>query len=129
MTGSQNSTADASRVGSVCCSFCLKDKDSVAKLVAGLGVYICNECVELCNLIITQEPEPSSAPRVRGWDEQPDDALLANLGRLQAVVSQVDAALHNHVDMLRARGVSWTRVGEALGVSKQAAWERFSGED
>jgi hypothetical protein len=31
--------------------------------------------------------------------------------------------------MLRDRGVSWTRVGEALGVSKQAAWERFSGED
>jgi hypothetical protein len=45
------------------------------------------------------------------------------------VVSQVDAALHDHVGMLRARGVSWTRIGEALGVSKQAAWERFSGED
>jgi hypothetical protein len=109
----------------VCCSFCLKDKDSVAKLVAGLGVYICNECVELSSLIIAEDP----APRVGGWDEQPDDALLANLGRLQAVVSQVHAALHNHVDMLRDRGVSWTRVGEALGVSKQAAWERFSGED
>jgi len=112
-------------VDSVCCSFCLKDKDSVAKLVAGLGVYICNECVELSSLIIAEDP----APRVGGWDEQPDDALLANLGRLQAVVSQVDAALHNHVGMLRDRGVSWTRVGEALGVSKQAAWERFSGED
>ena len=89
----------------MCCSFCLKDKDSVAKLVAGLGVYICNECVELCSLIIAEDP----APRVGGWDEQPDDALLANLGRLQAVVSQVDAALHNHVGMLRDRGVSWTR--------------------
>jgi hypothetical protein len=44
-------------------------------------------------------------------------------------VSQVDDALHDQVGMLRARGVSWTRVGEALGVSKQAAWERFSGED
>ncbi|HEX4397701.1 MAG TPA: ClpX C4-type zinc finger protein [Trebonia sp.] len=135
MTGSQSSTADARRVGSVCCSFCLKDKDSVAKLVAGLGVYICNECVGLCNLILAQEPEPeqepasASAPRVGGWEEQPDEALLANLGRLQAVVSQVDAAFHNHVGMLRARGVSWTRIGEALGVSKQAAWERFSGED
>jgi hypothetical protein len=128
MTGSQSSTADASRVDSVCCSFCLKDKDSVAKLVAGLGVYICNECVELSSLIIAEAPA-APAPKVGGWDEQPDDALLANLGRLQAVVSQVDAALHNHVEMLRARGVSWTRIGEALGVSKQAAWERFSGED
>jgi predicted transcriptional regulator len=44
-------------------------------------------------------------------------------------VSQVDAAVHDHVDVLRARGMSWTRIGEALGVSKQAAWERFSGED
>jgi hypothetical protein len=129
MTESRSSTADASRVDSVCCSFCLKDKDAVAKLVAGLGVYICNECVDLCSLIIAEEPAPASAPRVGGWDEQPDDALLANLGRLQAVVSQVDAALHNHVHMLRARSISWTRIGEALGVSKQAAWERFSGED
>ena len=37
MTGSQSPTADASRVDSVCCSFCLKDKDSVAKLVARLA--------------------------------------------------------------------------------------------
>ena len=109
----------------MCCSFCLKDKEKVAKLVAGLGVYICNECVELCSLIIAEDP----APRVGGWDEQPDDALLANLGRLQAIVAQVDAALHDQVDMLRTRGISWTRIGESLGVSKQAAWERFSGED
>ena len=40
-----------------------------------------------------------------------------------------DAAAHDHVGVLRARGISWTRIGEALGVSKQAAWERFSGED
>ena len=125
MTGSQNSTADARRVDSLCCSFCLKSKDAVEKLVAGLGVYICNECVELCSLIIAEDP----APRVGGWEEQPDDDLLANLGRLQAIVAQVDAALHNQVGMLRARGISWTRIGEALGVSKQAAWERFSGED
>ena len=126
MTGSQRSTAETSRIGSVCCSFCLKDKDAVAKLVAGPGVYICNECVELCDLILAED---QAAPTVVGWDEQPDAALLANLGRLQAVVAQVDTALHNQVDMLRARGVSWTRIGEALGVSKQAAWERFSGED
>ena len=125
MTGSQSAAAGETKLDSVCCSFCLKDKDAVAKLVAGLGVYICNECVELCSLIIAEDP----APRVGGWDEQPDDALLANLGRLQAIVAQVDAALHDQVGMLRARSVSWTRIGEALGVSKQAAWERFSGED
>ena len=101
-----------------------KDQEAVAKLIAGPGVYICNECVDLCNLIIA---EP--APKVGGWDGQPDDELLASLARIQAVVSQVDAAVHEHVSILRARGISWTRIGEALGVSKQAAWERFSGED
>jgi len=48
---------------------------------------------------------------------------------VQAVAPQIDAAMHDYVDTLRARGVSWTRIGAALGVSKQAAWERFSGED
>jgi hypothetical protein len=124
MAGSPSSPATASQHGTVCCSFCIKDKGAVAKLVAGPGVYICNECVDLCNLIIAQP-----APKVSGWGEQPDDELLASLARIQAVVSQVDAAVHDHVAVLRARGISWTRIGEALGVSKQAAWERFSGED
>ena len=51
------------------------------------------------------------------------------MARTQAVVAQVDAAVHDHASVLRGRGVTWTRIGEALGVSKQAAWERFSGED
>lgn len=33
------------------------------------------------------------------------------------------------VDLCRESGKSWTQIGEALGTSKQAAWERFSGED
>ena len=40
---------------SVKCSFCGKTQDSVKKIVAGPGVYICNECVELCNEIIESE--------------------------------------------------------------------------
>ena len=37
------------------CSFCGKDKDQVKKLVAGSGVYICNECIELCAEIVEEE--------------------------------------------------------------------------
>ena len=37
------------------CSFCAKSQFDVAKLVAGPGVYICNECVDLCNQIVTEE--------------------------------------------------------------------------
>jgi len=61
--------------------------------------------------------------------ERPDDERLTGLAKVQAVVSQADAAVHDYVDVLRGRGISWTRIGEALGVSRQAAWERFSGED
>jgi biotin operon repressor len=34
--------------------------------------------------------------------------------------------LRNHVSELKQRGVSWDRIAAALGVSRQAAWERFS---
>jgi hypothetical protein len=125
MTRSRISPPGASRLQTLCCSFCTKDKDAVAKLIAGPGVYICNECVGLCDLILAEEP----APGFGSWNEQPDDEMLASLARIQAAVSQADAAVHDHVAVLRERGISWTRIGEALGVSKQAAWERFSGED
>ena len=114
----------AARVEALRCSFCNKDRHAVAKLVAGPGVCICNECVDLCNLIIADEPASGF-----DWTEQPDDELLAGLAKVQAVVAQADAAVHDYVGVLRGRGMSWTRIGAALGVSKQAAWERFSAED
>jgi hypothetical protein len=125
MVKSQIPVPGAGRLDNLHCSFCLKDKAVVTKIVAGPGVYICNECVDLCQLIIAGEP----AREFTAWNEQPDDELLASMARTQAVVAQVDAAIHDHASVLRSRGVSWTRIGEALGVSKQAAWERFSGED
>ena len=125
MANSRKSAAGDSRTASVYCSFCMKDKEAVARLVAGPGVYICNECVNLCELILAENP----APGFGSWTDRPEDELLASLARIQAVEAQVDATVHEHVDILRGRGVSWTRIGQALGVSKQAAWERFSGED
>jgi hypothetical protein len=68
-------------------------------------------------------------PEINLRHELTDEELLASLGRAQKSVPQLEAAIHDYVDVLRSRGVSWTRIGAALGVSKQAAWERFSGED
>ncbi len=45
------------------CSFCGKTQDIVDKLIAGPGVYICNECIELCQSIIEDEYEADSAKR------------------------------------------------------------------
>jgi ATP-dependent Clp protease ATP-binding subunit ClpX len=41
--------------GQLKCSFCGKTQEQVRKLVAGPGVYICDECIELCNEIIDEE--------------------------------------------------------------------------
>ena len=117
--------AGGSALGTLYCSFCTKDRDSVAKLVAGPGVYICNECIDLCTQILATEKTPEINPR----RELPDDELLAGLTRAQTAAPQIGAAMREYVELLRSRGVSWTRIGAALGVSKQAAWERFSGED
>ena len=44
------------------CSFCGKSQHEVRKLIAGPSVFICDECVELCNDIIQEEIEESSSP-------------------------------------------------------------------
>ena len=46
---------DDKREKSVRCSFCQKTQDQVEKLIAGPGVYICNECIEVCEAIIEDE--------------------------------------------------------------------------
>jgi hypothetical protein len=54
------------------------------------------------------------------------DDLLALLPVAQAAVPAADQHVHEVVAVLRSRRVSYADVGKALGVSRQAAWERFS---
>jgi len=116
------------------CSFCAKSQFDILKLVAGPGVYICNECIDLCNQIIVQELNHQGSrtppvPSIKAWDGLSDDDLLSEMVRAHAAHQNVDRAVALHVAALRARGVSWARIGEALGMTRQSAWERFSGED
>ena len=104
------------------CSFCRKDSDAVAKLIGGPGVYICDACVAVCNKILDGKPSPAFP----GWDALTDDELLRILRPAAATVHSVADILKQHVHILRERGITWTQIGKALGVSRQAAWERFS---
>jgi ATP-dependent protease Clp ATPase subunit len=126
----------------VCCSFCGKTQTDVAKLVAGPGVFICNECIDLCNQIITEElrhqdspakdqvaADPMEPPDIRTWDGLSDEVLLQEMVKAHAAHHNVDRAVRRHVHALRERGVSWARIGDALGMTRQSAWERFSGEE
>jgi hypothetical protein len=123
------------------CSFCTKSQLDVVKLVAGPGVFICDECIDLCSQIIAEEAKrkASSAGDVTGSTEVPpalkvwtglsDDDLLREMVRAHAAHQNVDRAVKRHVVALRERGISWARIGEALGMTRQSAWERFSGEE
>lgn len=52
----------SSKSSQIICSFCGKMQDEVKKLVAGPGVYICDECVDLCNDILTEELSAHQGP-------------------------------------------------------------------
>jgi ATP-dependent Clp protease ATP-binding subunit ClpX len=57
------------------CSFCGKSQEQVRKLIAGPGVYICDECVDLCNEILDEELFDSSAavsPPVPRREQHPE---------------------------------------------------------
>src|SRR5215471_4730028 len=110
------------------CSFCTKSQDQVETLVAGAGVFICNECVELCGTVIATKRGGETAPRVPVWDQLDDQAVLAHLPRIEAVRDQVDDDLRAWVGEARRRELSWDRIGEALGMRRQSAWERFAGD-
>ncbi|GIH22307.1 hypothetical protein Aph01nite_06170 [Acrocarpospora phusangensis] len=111
------------------CSFCGKPDTEVDKLVAGAGVHICNECVALAASIIEGSPTSPARPRVPVWESLTDEEMLNHIPRVAAHIEQAEADLRAWVQELRRRGVTWAKIGEALGVTRQAAWERFSGEE
>jgi ClpX C4-type zinc finger len=111
------------------CSFCGKPNTKVEKLVAGSGVYICNECVALATSIIDGSIGSPAGPRVPVWESMTDGEMLSHIPRVAAHIDQAEADLRSWVRELRRRGVTWIRVGEALGITRQSAWERFSGEE
>jgi hypothetical protein len=105
------------------CSFCGKDSADVKALIAGPAVFICNECVAVCNQCLGGEAVPV---HTADWEQYSDEQLLNLLGRSAAIADSAGDFLNGHVDALRRREVTWADIGKALGVSRQAAWERFS---
>ena len=125
-------TAPGTAAPEVNCSFCAKPSSAVAKVIAGPGVYICNECVQLCSDILVQEQRASSPPGTQlpaREEAMTDEEILSLLPRIASVSAQTDASLQRLVTVLRGRGVTWARIGAALQITRQSAWERFSGEE
>jgi len=111
------------------CSFCGKANTEVTRLVAGPGVHICNECIALADSILEEYGVQPSQARLPMWEALTDEQMLDHIPRVAAVADQVEENLRTWVQELRRRGVTWTRIGAALGITRQSAWERFSGEE
>jgi ribosomal protein L37AE/L43A len=103
------------------CSFCGKSDKEVARLIGGPGVHICDACVGICNKVLDATPVAFA-----GWQAMTDDQLLGALKVAEATVEATRAVLQAQIEELRRREISWDTIGQALGVSRQAAWERFS---
>jgi hypothetical protein len=103
------------------CSFCGKKDSQVAKLIGGPRVHICDVCVGVCNKILDATPSTFS-----GWDAMTEQQLLDALRPTVASVEATRTVLQTQINTLREREVSWSAIGDALGMSRQAAWERFS---
>ncbi|WP_222193228.1 ATP-dependent Clp protease ATP-binding subunit ClpX [Modestobacter italicus] len=93
------------------CSFCGKSQKQVKKLIAGPGVYICDECIDLCNEIIEEELSESSDLK---FDELPKPKEIHDFLE-QYVIGQDQAkrtlavAVYNHYKRVQAGGDRATR--------------------
>ena len=91
--------------GTLRCSFCGKGQKEVKKLIAGPGVYICDECIDLCNDIIDEEKERETA--VKGTFKVPKPADIKTylddyvIGQTQAKKT-LAVAVHNHYKRVNA---------------------------
>jgi ATP-dependent protease Clp ATPase subunit len=109
------------------CTFCAKAQTEVKTLVAGPGVFICDECVHLCVQIIKKVRKPATrrAPSPLLPEHAPTETLLKTLAGYNGAFERIDAGMQDIADILREREVSWATIGQALAVSRQAAWKRF----
>jgi hypothetical protein len=106
------------------CSFCFKSQHEVKKLISGpADIFVCDECVDLCNQIIAGRPPKLSKPSP---EELPTQRLLERLRPIEDTIQGKGSQLQWVVDLLRSREVSWAQIGAALGISRQSAWERFT---
>lgn len=115
-----------SREGKIC-SFCGAPggPGTDLRLLGGLGAQICSTCIDDFHAVVHDDTQFAAA-KVFPWDTMTDAEVLATLPLILASAEQNAAFAREWVDLLRERGISWAEIGNTLGVSRQAAWERFS---
>src|SRR4051794_3994206 len=91
------------------CSFCFKSQHGVQTLIAGPAqIFICDECVALCNLYIADRPPQ---PNPIAPEELPTERLLEQLQPIEDTLQGKGNQLQWVVELLRSREVSWAQIG------------------
>src|SRR5262249_17321407 len=90
--------------GALKCSFCGKSQNDVRKLIAGPTVYICDECIELCNDIIAEEWEEEKSREIRSLPKPAEiktvlDQYVVGQDRAKKILA---VAVHNHYKRIEA---------------------------
>ncbi|TVQ81414.1 MAG: ATP-dependent Clp protease ATP-binding subunit ClpX [Bradymonadales bacterium] len=97
------------RTVDLCCSFCGKHQSEVKKLIAGPSVYICDECIELCNDIIAEEYDAADTPSETQKVPKPaeikkvlDDYVIGQ----ERAKRTLSVAVHNHYKRINSKPAS-----------------------
>jgi ATP-dependent Clp protease ATP-binding subunit ClpX len=102
------------------CSFCGKSQKQVKKLIAGPGVYICDECIDLCNEIIEEELHESSdlqfdeLPKPREIREFLDQYVIGQ----ETAKKTLSVAVYNHYKRVQASGSGERHRDEQVELAK-----------
>ena len=107
------------------CSFCAEPGRADEPLVGGHGAFMCGDCVDYYAGVVA-EHRLNGVTAPPPWPQMSDADILGRLPQIARTGAQVDRFLVEWVELARSRKLSWAEIGRALGVSRQAAWERFS---
>jgi len=89
------------------CSFCGKSKESVKKFISGPNVYICNECISLCNEILAEEEDRSAADTITHIPKPIDikDTLDQYVIGQEKAKKSLSVAVYNHYKRINNHGL------------------------